>query len=233
MNKRYDLIGNKAVVHDEKGFLEIVDNVDNINQILVQENIVNAIQDRINEIRLKFEHNVFYVEKENSQVLPFTAALGAASGALAICIIGKYGGDIFDIPQKCLIGASGLLAGIVIGAFMDWIRTKKKISSAVSCFDIIAELKILEIQLKYEEKLLRELQDSSFPVQSAKEEYDIVVDDEIYMKELKKRLEKISNGELEMNTEFGNLPLLDNPVMVKVDLQNNPQLPYLRSRRKA
>lgn len=186
MNKECVYVDEKIVVSDENGNNRIIENSDKINEILVQENVVEAIEEKIEELKEKLIQN-----KVSKHFIPENF-LTAICGLIISYLLFKYVFKV-NILTDLIIGPFNpifLMGGIIIPAFslfdvfryFDYKQMKKEKQG-----DIL-EYNYLSKKLEQEKSKLEELKKEQVIISDPQEFKVEKVDDFERLKELRNKL---------------------------------------------
>ena len=116
MNKEYIYNGGNVTVIDEKGNARPIDNTDNLEEVLIQENLIEDIENKI----LKLEKDLKNNKEDNRPYIPYIVP----SAILALIVAKIIANPLFGIDTTIMVDTifgtmnnSTLLIGLV-GAFM-------------------------------------------------------------------------------------------------------------------
>lgn len=187
MNKECVYVDEKIVVSDENGNNKIIENSDKINEILVQENVVEAIEEKTLELKEKLIQN-----KVSKHFIP-EYFLTTICGLIISNLLFKYVfelGNMFTDPIIGPFNAIFLMGGILIPAFslfdifgyVDYKQKKKENHG-----DIL-EYNYLSKKLEQEKSKLEELKKEQVIISEPQEFKVEKVDDLERLRELRNKL---------------------------------------------
>lgn len=200
MNKECVYVDEKIVVSDENGNNRIIENSDKINEILVQENVVEAIEEKTLELKEKLIQN-----KVSKHFIPENF-LTAICGLIISDLLFKYVFKV-NILTDLIIGpfnAIFLMGGIIIPAFslldvfkyFDYKQMKKEKQG-----DIL-EYNYLSKKLEQEKSKLEELKKEQVIIGDPQEFKVEKVDDFERLKELRNKLSLYNRLGYNMNKYY-------------------------------
>lgn len=200
MNKECVYVDEKIVVSDENGNNRIIENSDKINEILVQENVVEAIEEKIEELKEKLIKN-----KVSKHFIP-EYFLATICGLIISYLSFKYVFKV-NILTDLIIGPFNpifLMGGIIIPAFslfdvfkyFDYKQMKKEKQG-----DIL-EYKYLSKKLEQEKSKLEELKKEQVIISDPQEFKVEKVDDLERLKELRNKLSLYNRLGYNMNKYY-------------------------------
>lgn len=179
MNKEYTYIDGKAIIRDENGNQKPIEYYDNLDKVLVQENVVETIEDRISHLeKAKQKYENCGIKKYKPFILIFFALEVLISPALAYFFLEATikGSLIFGLICSCvMLPLGGLFEWINYNQLSEILKRKKGINS---------ELVFLSEQLPKESEKLIELQKEKTTTKENKEFRVVEVDDKKALKEL-------------------------------------------------
>ena len=200
MIKECVYVDEKVVVSDENGNNRIIENSDKINEILVQENVVEAIEEKIEELKEKLIKN-----KVSKHFVPENF-LTTICGLIISDLLFKYVFKV-NILTDLIIGPFNpifLMGGIIIPAFslfdvfkyFDYKQMKKEKQG-----DIL-EYKYLSKKLEQEKSKLEELKKEQVIISDPQEFKVEKVDDLERLKELRNKLSLYNRLGYNMNKYY-------------------------------
>ena len=200
MNKECVYVDEKIVVSDENGNNRIIENSDKINEILVQENVVEAIEEKIEELKEKLIQN-----KVSKHFIPenFVTAI---CGLIISDLLFKYVFKV-NILTDLIIGpfnAIFLMGGIFIPAFclfdvLNYFVYKQMKKEKQG--DIL-EYNYLSKKLEQEKSKLEELKKEQVMISNPQEFKVEKVDDLERLKELRNKLSLYNRLGYNMNKYY-------------------------------
>ena len=200
MNKECVYVDEKIVVSDENGNNRIIENSDKINEILVQENVVEAIEEKTLELKEKLIKN-----KVSKHFIP-EYFLATICGLIISDLLFKYVFKV-NILTDLIIGPFNpifLMGGIIIPTFslfdvfryFDYKQMKKEKQG-----DIL-EYNYLSKKLEQEKSKLEELKKEQVIISDPQEFKVEKVDDLERLKELRNKLSLYNRLGYNMNKYY-------------------------------
>ena len=200
MNKECVYVDEKVVVSDENGNNRIIENSDKINEILVQENVVEAIEEKTLELKEKLIKN-----KVSKHFIP-EYFLATICGLIISDLLFKYVFKV-NILTDLIIGPFNpifLMGGIIIPTFslfdvfryFDYKQMKKEKQG-----DIL-EYNYLSKKLEQEKSKLEELKKEQVIISDPQEFKVEKVDDLERLKELRNKLSLYNRLGYNMNKYY-------------------------------
>lgn len=200
MNKECVYVDEKVVVSDENGNNRIIENSDKINEILVQENVVEAIEEKTLELKEKLIKN-----KVSKHFIP-EYFLATICGLIISDLLFKYVFKV-NILTDLIIGPFNpifLIGGIIIPTFslfdvfryFDYKQMKKEKQG-----DIL-EYNYLSKKLEQEKSKLEELKKEQVIISDPQEFKVEKVDDLERLKELRNKLSIYNSLGYNMNKYY-------------------------------
>lgn len=200
MNKECVYVDEKVVVSDENGNNRIIENSDKINEILVQENVVEVIKDKIEELKEKLIQN-----KVSKHFIPENLVT-TICGLIISDLLFKYVFKV-NILTDLIIGpfnAIFLMGGILIPAFslfdvLNYFVYKQMKKEKQG--DIL-EYNYLSKKLEQEKSKLEELKKEQVIISDPQEFKVEKVDDLERLKELRNKLSLYNSLGYNMNKYY-------------------------------
>ncbi len=171
MNSIYSCLGNnKVLVTNENGKQRIVENYDNINEILIEENVIESIQNKVNELE---EKNKKYEKINKKRYIPIMVIISIFVtkvifpmffGAIDLNNFTFYN-DVIQFDEMCLLlnfSTISLATGLDIGTFIQHKKNQKKEKG------IKSELEYLNKCLKKEQKKMQKMFDKGKRLENSK-----------------------------------------------------------------
>lgn len=200
MNKECVYVDEKIVVSDENGNNRIIENSDKINEILVQENVVEVIEKKTEELNEKLIKN-----KVGKHFIP-EYFLATICGLIISDLLFKYVFKV-NILTDLIIGPFNpifLMGGIIIPTFslFDVFRyfDYKQIKKEKQC-DIL-EYNYLSKKLEQEKSKLEELKKEQVIISDSQEFKVEKVDDLERLRELRNKLSIYNSLGYNMNKYY-------------------------------
>lgn len=196
MNSTYSRLGNsKALVTNEDGKQRFVDNYDNINEILIEENIIESIENKVNELE---EQNKKYEKKNKRKYIPMMLFISVFFTKIILpSFFSTIDFDnfallstIIQFDEMCFLSSSiiiSLAIGTDIGIFIKHRNNIKKQKG------IKSELLYLNRRLKSEKRVMRNLLKRSKYIENGKWECNLAVRSGDKIDDLNKYLELYYN----------------------------------------
>ncbi len=191
MNKGYTCINGKVIISDENGNHKEYDYMNNINEILVKENVIENIEDRIKALNKIIKD---YDQKNSAYKILFGALIGALTSSTLV-IWTLTGQNPFTASMDTVYGSIDLLkatgmisTGVMPFAALFAADEHYKYKISIKKKDgIISEIKFLYKELKIEKSNLRTLKKENTIRTSLPEEKSEIVNDKQKLDELKEK----------------------------------------------
>lgn len=197
MNKSYMCINDKVIVSDEKGRQTMTDYSDNLDQILVEENLIESILIKINDLE---KQNKIYKKINKRKYIPYTILLATFSIFFIFPIffylldgsnmfnnlVSTRFGLMSEMKALCFSTATAALPLTLLLDLVNFIKYKIDIKKEKG---INSELEYLNEQLKKERHKLKKLFDNRTKNNISKNIKTTSVNDVKQLKELNEQEE--------------------------------------------
>jgi len=195
MNKGYTYIDGKVIISDENGNHTQSEYYDNLDKVLVQENVIEEMESRIQE--LTKESKKYPESKRRYKPLCLYSALGVilVSPCLfwALTGINPYLCSIDtafgSVNQALFYALSGAVCALPLGSLFTWIDYSNFRESAKKGKGISSELEFLKLQIEKEKETLVNLQKEKTRDKENTEFRSTQVDDKQQLEALRSYLE--------------------------------------------
>ena len=159
MNTEYTYIDGKVIVSDEYGNKTPIEYYDNLDRVLIQENVIETIENRIKE--LTQEKDSYDIKKVNKRYNPIYAyvTIGATLAATVIgLLIAKSIYSDISMTEYILISSiAGIGIALPIGTASTWADYTQYKDRIKNLKGIDSELEFLKLQLEKEKNYLNNL----------------------------------------------------------------------------
>lgn len=162
MNKEYIYLDGKVIVEDEKGNKKLTDYQDNIHKILVQENLIETMENRIKKLEKELENN----KENNKPYIPYLVPAVILALIAAKIIIDPLLGNDTVIMVDTIFGTMNnttLVIGIVgtltlpLATIMEIFSYQRDKHHKKSRRADVAEYEYLQKQVETEREILEKL----------------------------------------------------------------------------
>ena len=165
MNTEYTYIDGKVIVSDEYGNKTPIEYYDNLDRVLIQENVIETIENRIKE--LTQEKDSYNIKKLNKRYHLFYAYVCIAGTFICPLIIWPLTGTnpylvneitkFGEINQGLLWAAYSAGVALPLGATLTWAEYTSRKDKIKNLKGIDSELEFLKLQLEKEKTYLNKL----------------------------------------------------------------------------
>ena len=182
MNKSYAYVDGREIICDENGMQTQSEYYDNLDKVLVQENVIEEIKKRIQELTKEREVYKQLIRFDNKINARTTIVCASVFSIVGILLAKSIGID----PNLVIIsvGVSAVVGGSLINFFLkeDYKHMVKNANG------INSELEYLKLQLEKEKKILISLQEEKTRNNEKKEFMSTQIDDIQQLEALKSKL---------------------------------------------
>ena len=195
MNKGYTQIGDKVIISDENGVHTQSEYYDNLDKVLVQENIIEEMENRIQELKKESEEYPV-IKKKHIPIFLYTSIAAMLAGPLfmwALTGTNPYLESVDTIFGQVNyafdLTVLGCIACLPLGSLfniIDYSNYKDKVKKGNG---INSELEFLKLQIEREKETLVSLQKNKTRVNKNAEYISKQVDDKQQLEALRSYLE--------------------------------------------
>lgn len=196
MNKEYTYIDGKVIISDENGKKTLIEYYDNLDDVLIQENVIETMENRIAELE---KNSQFYKKNNRKRYIPFALPIAAFMSTVGFSLMAYFLTDtnlfMSSIDTSFGIVNEGVLYSSIFSSiflplgtvlevmFYQQYKDEKRKEKGTN-----SELEFLQKQIIEEKQKLEDLKKEKKRAKEDKEFRVVEVDDEQQLKALKSYL---------------------------------------------
>ena len=196
MNKEYTYIDGKVIICDENGKQKPVEYYDKLDYVLVQENLIETMEDRIVELE---KESKSYKKYNRKHYIPFTLPMVALMTTIGVNIMFYYltgtnplttsVDSIFGVTNEAVLLSSAFSTVMLpFGALIEFGMYRQHKDSLKKEKGVNSELEFLQKQIVEEKQALEDLKKEKKRDEEDKEFRVVEVDDKQQLQALKSYL---------------------------------------------